>query len=96
MTMDRDHTHAFGHAPSRQRKGFETPIAALWSLTKDGAERHAFLHSHEMGFELRIVDARHEAVFTQVRGAEADIVMLAATHQDAYRADGWERLESPS
>lgn len=91
--MDRDHTHALGHAPTRRRERFEAPLAALWSLTKSGAERHAFLHSHELGFELRIVDERGEPVFTQVRGAQPEIVTLATSHSDAYRAQGWARLE---
>lgn len=90
---DYDHTHRAGHEPSARRERWNHPIARLWSLTKGEAERHANLHTHEMGFELRIVDERGESTFTQVRGSEAEIVMLAASHHDAYVAKGWERIE---
>jgi hypothetical protein len=95
MTTDRDHTHALGHGPSRRREQFDRPLAALWSVAKGSAQRHGLLHSHEMGFELRIVDERGESVFTQVRGAETEVVMLAARQHDLYRAQGWETFESP-
>jgi hypothetical protein len=34
-------------------------------------------------------------VFTQVRGAETEVVMLAARQHDVYKAQGWEPFESP-
>jgi hypothetical protein len=89
-----DHHHA-DHVPPPRRVRMEKPLAPLWSVTKGEHQRHARLHGHELGFELRIVGERGEFVFTQVRGSEPEIVMLAATHHDAYKAKGWEPLEKP-
>ncbi len=93
---DRDHTHGLGHAPSARRAREDQPIARLWSVTKAGAERHAFLHGHELGFELRILDEHMgEPVFSQVREFEAAIITLAATHHRNLLASGWADGPSP-
>jgi hypothetical protein len=94
---DRDHTHGLGHAPSARRAREERPLRALWSVTKDGAERHAYLHGHELGFELRILDEHMgEPVFSQVRESEAEIVTLAATHHKNLLASGWVEVPDTS
>ena len=93
---DRDHTHGLGHAPSARRAREDRPIARLWSVTRGGGERHAYLHGHELGFELRILDEHMgEPVFSQVRESEAAIVTLAASHRKNLLASGWAEVPSP-
>jgi hypothetical protein len=67
----------------------DAPLATLWTVAKGTTRRIARLHGHELGFELRILDEASVFTYTAVRGSEPEIVMLAASHHDAYRAKDW-------
>ena len=84
---DEKHQHGYQRPPREFRE--QQPIARLWRVQKGRAKRMAALYSHELGFELKIVDQRGDFVFTKVFRSEPDCVQEAAGRHDTYLAKGW-------